>query len=341
MPTTDGTDSTPSHVPSRRVQLGLKLGVVTLVLATGVALAPWLRCLSELPEGIDLNRFAWEQSYRERGEAPPPDGPREGYWGDRLGSKAFDRHLGWHERAIEIPGRVSIDASGLQRWEPDVPTTHRVLVVGGSVAFGAYASSIERTYFAELGRRLAANGVPAQVSVLAAGAWWSANELSALRTGGLALDPDVVVFLDGLNDLTERRAVAPDVRVADYLRNLGRARDRVRLAGGDVVFAPQPFPFEKRVRTPVERRILCISCDATLPRRVLESRYREMRDGLAELAASDPGSQLVDLAGAFADMEETTFADLWHFSDFGHAVLAERLAPTIERVLRERAPVDG
>lgn len=70
---------------------------------------------------------------------PVPDGPREGFWGRRLTPKRSDPVTRWRERALSLPGLVEIDADGLQHAGSVSPTAPRVLIVGGSVAFGAYA----------------------------------------------------------------------------------------------------------------------------------------------------------------------------------------------------------
>ena len=66
--------------------------------------------------GIELNRRAWEASYAERGLEMPSQGPKEGYWGARLGSKVPHPLFGWHEPRISIPNLVDIDARGFQHF---------------------------------------------------------------------------------------------------------------------------------------------------------------------------------------------------------------------------------
>ena len=89
--------------------------------------------------GIDLNRKAWEASYIERGLSVPASGPREGFWGARLGKKIRDSRLGWHEPEVHIPGLLEIDSNGHQKYESMGKQKYHILIVGGSVAFGAYA----------------------------------------------------------------------------------------------------------------------------------------------------------------------------------------------------------
>jgi lysophospholipase L1-like esterase len=279
------------------------------------------------PSGEALNRMAWEANFTERGLPVPPGGPRDGYWGARMPGQVKDPEMGWHEAEAHMPGLVEEDAAGLQRL--DSPGARaRLLIIGGSVAWGAYASSIETTYFARLARALTAAGHPINVTVLAAGAWTSEHELKALRSRGLDLSPDVVLIFDGLNDLTLGNA-SEDERVTAYLSRMRETRDLARARGARMVFALQPMLLNKR-RTPIEERILELSLDAVGQARVMNG-YARIRNGLQELAKGD-GTSFIDCSGVFDGERATTFTDLWHFPDPGHALLADRLAPALLEV---------
>jgi lysophospholipase L1-like esterase len=197
------------------------------------------------------------------------------------------------------------------------------------VAWGAYASSLETTYFARLQRWLAAHGSPVRITVLAAGAWTSEHELKALRLRGLALHPDVMLFLDGLNDFTLGNA-SEDERVAAYLGRIREARDLARAHGMAVVFALQPTLLQK-TRSRIEDRVLELSLDAVAEARVRNG-YTRIRAGLRELARGE-GTTFIDCSDVFASEKATTFTDLWHFADPGHALLADRLGPGLLEVL--------
>ena len=285
------------------------------------------------PSGEELNRMAWEAGFSERGLRVPPGGPRDGYWGARMPGQVKDPDLGWREAEAHIPGLVEEDAEGFQRLESPAPRAH-VLVVGGSVAWGAYASAVETTYFAQLARRLAAEGWPVRITVLGAGAWTSEQELHALQLRGLALSPDVVMILDGLNDLTLGNGTE-DERVTAYLGRMREARDLVRATGARAVFVLQPMLLNKR-RSAIEERVLELSLDAAGQARV-RSGYARMRAGLQELATAD-GVSFIDCSGAFDAEPATTFTDLWHFPDPGHTILADRLARALLEVLRAGEP---
>ena len=100
-----------------------------------------------LPHGIEINRMAWEATYSERGLKIPQSGPREGYWGKNLGKKVRHRYLGWHEPKINVPGLIQIDRFGMQHVSNFPNPNIHILIIGSSVAFGSYASKIERVYF--------------------------------------------------------------------------------------------------------------------------------------------------------------------------------------------------
>jgi hypothetical protein len=107
----------------------------------------WRHRVADLPSGKKLNRAAWEASFTERGLAVPAGGPRDGYWGSRMPSWTRDSEIGWHESEVHLRGLVEQDGSGVQRYGT-AGARWRVLILGGSVAWGAYASSIDDTYFA-------------------------------------------------------------------------------------------------------------------------------------------------------------------------------------------------
>lgn len=281
-----------------------------------------------LPSGEKLNRMAWEANYSERGLSVPRDGPRDGYWGARLPPQVKDAELGWREAEAHLPGLVEEDAAGLQHAGPPHAPRH-LLILGGSVAWGAYASTLDATYFARVARRLEAQGSPVRITVLAAGAWTSEHELKALKLRGLALQPDVVLFLDGLNDFTLGHATE-DQRVTAYLERMREARDLARSRGMAIVFVLQPTLLQKS-RSRIEDRVLQLSQDPAA-QDSLRHGYARMEAGLRELARSD-GAYFIDCAGVFAGQIATTFTDLWHFADPGHALLADRLAPALLPIL--------
>ena len=99
--------------------------------------------------GPSLNKAAWEATFTERALPVPDGGPREGYGGSRVNPKNWScGGTLYCEREQRAPGLYEIDARGFQHVSDGPEPRAVILVVGGSVAWGAYASGIEETYFA-------------------------------------------------------------------------------------------------------------------------------------------------------------------------------------------------
>jgi lysophospholipase L1-like esterase len=319
----------PSHVGALSPRMKLLFWTITLSLPAFCFVGVWAfwhRRHFDLPSGKELNQAAWEASFRERGLAVPRGGPRDGYWGNRMPRR---KGLKDPEAEVHWPGLVEEDAAGMQRYALPSARVH-ILVIGGSVAWGAYASGEDETYFAQAAKRLAEAGWPVRFTVLAAGAWTSDNELSALRGYGLGLRPDVVVFLDGLNDLMGK-GHSDEVRVRRYLDNLHQARDLAEAGKAMVVIALQPTLAVKRNRSPLEDRIL----ELTERAQTIPAAYARMRAELRGLE-DEAGTRFVDCSDALSEERATTFADIWHFADPGHRSLARCLADGLLPVLVAR-----
>jgi lysophospholipase L1-like esterase len=314
---------------------------ITLAIPVVFALGAWLAWESMQPRiagGKKLNRGAWESSFEER-RLPVPSGPRDGFWGGKMPGWIRHPELGWHEAEVHMPGLVEEDADGMQHVSVPAPVA-RILILGASVAWGAYASKLDETYFAHLSRNLAAAGVPADVTVLAAGAWTSENELKALRFHGPSLKPDVVVFLDGLNDLTQGQETDAFLRVRRYLDHLHEGRDVAETLGARVVLSLQPTLTGKRRKSVYEKRILELMADKVDH---VPTAYAQMRAGLRGLE-DEKSTRFVDCSDAFSNETATTFTDIWHFADPGHRLLgrclADGIAPLLAGRRAERAPDD-
>lgn len=295
------------------------------------------------PSGRDLNAEAWNASYAERGLPVPAAGPRDGFWGARMPRMVPDADTGWREAEAHLEPYADVDRAGMQVvTAPPGRDAHHVLIVGGSVAWGAYASVAEHTWFARLARGLARAGVPARLTVLASGAWDSENELRAVQTRGLSVSPDVIVVLDGINDLMDpairhrrklgKEPVPLDQRVDRYLRNMRALRDIAWKERCPIVFVLQPTPLSKLRRTRLEERVIRLSLGQGLTEDYMQDGYARMRDGLTLLSRA-PGTFFVDASGLFDRETATTFADMCHFSDPGHDLLAETLAGPLARIV--------
>lgn len=296
--------------------------------------------------GVALNKTAWKASHHERGREAPAGGPRDGYWGKRMPKPVADPVLGWREGEAHVAGLVESDARGAQSFAVPGARQH-LLILGGSVAWGSYASRLDTTYFALAAQDLARRGRPLRVTVLAAGAWESANEVQALEAALRERAPDVVLFLNGLNDLTRagRRRTRVDLRpaydardpVASYLGNMERAHALAAARGVPVVFALQPLLLSKRRPSPLERRVLELSFDERVTAQAVDAGYDRLREGLARLCRR-PGAHCLDCSSVFDGETATTFTDLWHFADPGHEILAAHLARGLLPVLGGPAP---
>ncbi len=129
-----------------------------------------------------------------------------------------DPHLVYRAAGNQKSAVVTINADGFRgrEWRHEkAPGTKRVVVLGGSTAFGIGASGDERVFTARLEWRLdaAARGQGGQgghVEVWNAGVigYDSTQELVLLATRLVDVAPDVVILLDGWNDFHGTAALA-------------------------------------------------------------------------------------------------------------------------------------
>ncbi|MEM7582086.1 MAG: SGNH/GDSL hydrolase family protein [Acidobacteriota bacterium] len=285
------------------------------------------------PSGVELNRLAWEATYTERGQAVPEIGPREGYWAERIRPQQYPcGDLDACERTQTIPLLVTIDGRGFQHVGPGLEATPRVLFVGGSVAFGAYASTVETTYFYLLWRQLQEEFPGVAISVLARNGSVGIEDFEAYALRGSEVQPDMVVFINGLNDLMNRPGKSPEEGLRKYRRSVRLAAQLGHLQGVATVFVAQPFLGGKAVKTPLERRLLDLTTDDYED--VVNPWYRRLVTESEQLARDGGAVGFLDYSDLLAEEAKTTFADQWHFSDFGHVALAEALARDLAPLLR-------
>ncbi len=306
--------------------------------------------------GRAFNEAAWEASYAERGLPIPPGGPREGYWAARLNEKIYDPVLVWRHAEQDIPSLVSIDANGFQYARAKGGEPLKLMILGGSVAFGAYASDEAHTYYARLRDMLAERGVPVDITVVAAGAWKTVQSTAAFRKHYDAVRPDMVIFFNGLNSLTvgsnaETLYGQPtiteggelvlientqdyDARAEKYIEMMSGARAFARSAGIALTVVLQPAPFEKRIRSQLEESIFTEYRKIYGPGENLRTGYQTMREAMDGLAQASSRTHFLDLSRVFNEETATTFADMWHFSDPGHEIVAEAMADFLEPILR-------
>mgnify|MGYP001283424363 CR=1 FL=1 len=116
----------------------------------------------------------------------------------------LDPYLLWRNRPGQRHARGTINAQGFRGPDWSLarrPGLRRVVVLGGSVAYGWGVEGDERTIAARVEQRLRASGVEAEVWNAGVIAYASTQELILLATVVLEYAPDAVVVLDGWNDL--------------------------------------------------------------------------------------------------------------------------------------------
>ena len=313
--------------------------------------------------GRATNRAAWIASFEERGLPAPEEGPRDGYWQSKVPSRDADPGIGWIEMEYVDPGRIEIDANGWQHYRSRGEARHQILILGGSVAFGAYASNEQTVYFTRLGRRLDEDPRTASdIVVVSSIAWKSSQELVALAFRTEQLKPDWVIAIDGLNDVTNGSTAASlygaktetldgsewstmyhahdyRERVIEYIDNVVKITSLAEDRGAATMVVLQPALFERAPATAAEIDLLSRSRAWLGPPEQLVETYAAMRRGLL-LVQSRSWLEFVDASRLFEGEQATTFTDMWHFSDPGHAMLADAIADRLVPLMLEQVDED-
>jgi len=299
--------------------------------------------------GKVLNHNAWEAAFIERGQAVPAEGPREGYWGSRISNLWFsDGEINiFRHPEIKIPGKIDLNSDGWQivgeDFEQGTPTL-RLMILGGSVAWGANASSLETTYFYQLRDNLKQRGFPVKVINVSIESITSYQELLIFEKESRRQKPDAVLFLTGLNDLTTTDDPKADT-VATCLRNMEQMIAIARKNDIAVILAPQPFLPFKKDKSAYEKRILELpllpwtKTSDTDWVALHKINYSRLVSGFQDFAKTK-GVYFLDASRVFDNEQRTVFADFWHFSDPGQIILgkylAEKLIPTLKTVLIQK-----
>ena len=287
--------------------------------------------------GETLASDAWNETFLQAGEVPPEHGPRDGFMGARANPKNVDcGYLLICERDQFIEGLVEIKDNGLEYAGRTKDGGFSVLIVGGSVAWGAYASSIESTYFNVLQTELERQHENLSITVLARGGARSDDDLAAFVLRGKELDPDLVVFLNGLNDIyiPSHEGLTLDAR--KYIRNTEMARRIAEERGIPFAVVLQPFIHGKKEKSKFEKAILVRVSTAGYPdEEDVESARSIIRDGLNQIANESVEAYFVDCSTSFDNESASIFSDHWHFSDMGHQLLAECIEQGLEPVIAE------
>jgi hypothetical protein len=288
----------------------------------------------------DLRDLAWRQTYVEHGQPVPPGGRREEWNGQKLTFKRPCKDVSICWSAINNPA-IFIDENGYQYSQscrPREADRADVLVVGGSVAEGAHASTTERTWWNQLDRTLTTlRGTPTCVVVFALGGAKSEWEFQATRSFLKQFQPKLVISMSGLNDLVNH-GTDDGNKLAQYsLDYLSNTFNMARLAeskGAVFVHAFQPALFDKQNLTPIERSLLpgyvkTAGYDADAPKRVFGPHLDRIATAASRAAWLDRNYIFIDLRHVTSSSHKTLFADLWHFQDPLHEHLGRVLAHRI------------
>jgi len=175
---------------------------------------------------------------------------------------------------------------------------------------------------------------------------------------GQSLKPDLVIFLNGMNDLTNGATSATlfgepvktmdgsqwtrlyhthdyGQRVTDYLQNIREAISLTGVLRSDFLVVLQPTLVERIHITSIENALLEGSLKPHASASALTESYELIRKGLSEHARQSH-IYFLDSSRVFNEEQATTFSDMWHFSDFGHEIIGKAMAPKIADVLRQR-----
>lgn len=201
----------------RKLLFGLVLaGLVVLGLASIVAGA---EAVLRLQRSMLLNdQIDKIKADIARGNATHSPAQFKGYIGREEQSREFFKHVSnipavyrpyieWRRLPGYTSDAISINSLGYRGPEFSVAKpadTFRVLVYGGSTAWGSGALKDDETIPGRLGHMLneRVKGLGKKIEVINCGetGYHSTQELVFLVTEGIFLDPDLVVFYDGVND---------------------------------------------------------------------------------------------------------------------------------------------
>jgi hypothetical protein len=116
---------------------------------------------------------------------------------------------------------------------------------------------------------------------------------------------------------------------------MNKAADLTAALRSDFLVVLQPSLVERTRRTSIENLLLEGSLKPHASAAALLESYEAMRRGLNDRARST-NVKFLDCSRVFNKEPATTFSDIWHFSDFGHEILARTMANEIALILGQR-----
>ncbi len=198
-------------------------------------------------------------------------------------------------------------------------TRTRVALLGDSIAYGTGAERYDDRLGPRLADLLHSNVAPVDVQIFAVPGATSAG-LAAQARQAAAAKPDVAVIVVGANDLAR---LAPPPQAA---AQLAQAVAYLRLAGAEVVVATAPDLSVVPGCPPAVRDLVRSACE----------QYAALQDEAAARAGAAVARLGAELATYFARDPALFALDRYHPSAAGYALIAQRLAPYIERAVRRR-----
>ena len=119
--------------------------------------------------------------------------------------------------------------------------------------------------------------------------------------------------------------------------NVDEGAEFSRSLGSQLLVVLQPALFEKTSRTETEDKLLAGALSVHASADALPDSYGTIRAGLNQRARN--GAILfLDCSRIFNSEAATTFSDMWHFSDFGHNILASMMIQPIAAILNPQRP---
>jgi len=280
-------------------------------------------------QGEDLVDFVWKQGYRENYPDSNVDVSRV------------------HSFAKDVNGISYSNTCGSRNDNP-----LDVLVIGASVAEGAHASLIAKTWWNLAADQLSElSGKTICIGVFAVGGIRSDSELNNFRKFLLFNKaPKVLIVVHGQNDIINetlnleskpvgagkdfreksRKAVERAIVYSEGIRSLAAEY------GVSTYEVVPPSALDKVPLTSLEKSILVGYAgedlyDWSLPARMLNHEFDRFASARVLSDHLHQRFIFLDLRNIFNAVPTTLFADIWHFGDKGHELLAHYVSSAVSQ----------